>query len=430
MAVSVAMVGRSGDTAPFPLDTMEGTRIAKEVEIISYSSQWDGGDCAMVTIAQDGVTLGERLSGEGDRAWSVTHNGTYVLTHTTYTNGVSGKVETAMFVVIGRDVPPAEIRSVTARPRYPWNGKVDVSFELDCEKNIEGLAAEATDYLYSVSLIAKDLVGGTNLPMRTVYKVDGTAVNPAGESLVSGTYRWVWDAAADLPDGWESDHVAVTAGVNGYEAHGKIQLWEGGPYWATTNIGAEEPWEPGYYFWWGDTVGYKRENDAWVASDGSSYDFSFSVSNTPTDSKTPDTLQSEGWLVSQDGTYMLAPEHDAAHVQWGGTWRMPTYQELRYLNSKCDWTWAAKNGVNGYVVRGRGDYAANSIFLPFTGDGYETSLRQADSAGNYWSSSPWSDTAPNGSWYLYRNYGLSAPRIEYGSRHCGLPVRPVQGFNE
>ena len=33
--------------------------------------------------------------------------------------------------------------------------------------------------------------------------------------------------------------------------HNKVQLWENGPYWAETNIGAAEPWESGYYFWWG-----------------------------------------------------------------------------------------------------------------------------------------------------------------------------------
>ena len=57
--------------------------------------------------------------------------------------------------------------------------------------------------------------------------------------------------------------------------HKGVQLWKDGPYWAETNIGAENPWDYGYYFWWGDTIGYKRVKDAWVASDGSSSDFSF-----------------------------------------------------------------------------------------------------------------------------------------------------------
>ena len=32
--------------------------------------------------------------------------------------------------------------------------------------------------------------------------------------------------------------------------HNGVQLWENGPYWATTNIGAERPEDYGYYFWW------------------------------------------------------------------------------------------------------------------------------------------------------------------------------------
>ena len=39
--------------------------------------------------------------------------------------------------------------------------------------------------------------------------------------------------------------------------HEGVQLWENGPLWATTNIGADSPTDVGYYFWWGDTLGYK-----------------------------------------------------------------------------------------------------------------------------------------------------------------------------
>ncbi len=39
---------------------------------------------------------------------------------------------------------------------------------------------------------------------------------------------------------------------------GGVQLWVNGPYWAECNVGAITPEEYGYYFWWGDTVGYKR----------------------------------------------------------------------------------------------------------------------------------------------------------------------------
>ena len=95
--------------------------------------------------------------------------------------------------------------------------------------------------------------------------------------------------------------------------------------------------------------------------DGSNSNFSFSSGNAPMSDNPISTLKSEGWITSDR---VLVPEHDAATVHWGGTWRMPTKEELDALNSNCDWTWATINGVNGYVVRGRGEYASNSIFLP------------------------------------------------------------------
>ncbi len=206
-------------------------------------------------------------------------------------------------------------------------------------------------------------------------------------------------------------------------AHGRVQLWEDGPYWAETNIGAENPEDYGYYFWWGDTVGYKRQNDAWVASDGSSRNFSFDEENTPTWGKSIDELKRDGWLT-KDG--VLAPKHDAAHVHWGGDWRMPTRKELDDLSGKCDWTWTTKKGVEGYIVRGRDRYASASIFLPAAGYGLETSLYFAGSIGDYWSSVPGSDG--DDAWGLDFNSGSHYTSIS--SRFGGHSVRPVQGFTK
>ena len=204
----------------------------------------------------------------------------------------------------------------------------------------------------------------------------------------------------------------------------KVQLWANGPYWATTNIGAEKPEDYGYYFWWGDTNGYKRVNDAWVASDGSSSNFSFEEGNTPTYNKDIATLQGEGWITAGG---VLAPSHDAAHVHWGGNWRMPTKQELDDLVSNCDWAWATNNNVTGYVVRGKGDYASASVFLPATGNGYGTSLSNAGSYGHFWSSVPYSDYYYS-AWYLYFNSRYHTTSSNY--RYYGHSVRPVQGFTE
>ena len=206
------------------------------------------------------------------------------------------------------------------------------------------------------------------------------------------------------------------------DTHNKVQLWEGGPYWAETNIGAENPEDYGYYFWWGDTVGYKWENGQWIASDGSSSGFSFDKDNVQiqTFGKNVATLQSEGWITA-DG--VLAPEHDAAQVHWGGNWWMPTRQELDDLEGKCDWTWTTTNGVNGWIVRGRGDFSAASIFLPAAGNGYETLLYDDGSVGNFWSSEPNSVGRSDYSWYLYFLFGLYESASD--NRDLGYPVRPV-----
>ena len=220
----------------------------------------------------------------------------------------------------------AEVTNSVALQRYPWNGLVDIT----CK--VTGIDGETNGLKLAVAAVMPDT--GNTRNVSHVWLVKGGTNSTDREVHVNGDYRLLWDARADLGIVRYTNMVVRVT----FDAHEKVQLWEGGPYWATTNIGAEKPEEYGYYFWWGDTVGYKRENNAWVATDGSSSNFSFTESNTPTYNKDPATLESKGWVVSQDGTYVLAPEHDAAQVQWGDGWRMPTYQELSNLVEKCDWT--------------------------------------------------------------------------------------------
>ena len=82
--------------------------------------------------------------------------------------------------------------SITATPRYPWNGKVDLRFTIDGTSGTK----------YDTSFTAKDVAGGTNLTMKTFYKSNGTAANVGKEALLPGTYNWVWDAEEDLTHRW------------------------------------------------------------------------------------------------------------------------------------------------------------------------------------------------------------------------------------
>ena len=77
--------------------------------------------------------------------------------------------------------------SVSIRQRYPWNGLVDINFTITGDAGTK----------YDTSFTAKDMVGNTNIAMRTIRKADGTAA-AAKEQLLPGTYSWVWDAVADF----------------------------------------------------------------------------------------------------------------------------------------------------------------------------------------------------------------------------------------
>ena len=88
----------------------------------------------------------------------------------------------------------ATVSDVTARQRYPWNGLVDLHFTITGDAGTQ----------YAISFTAKDMVGNTNIAMKTIRKADGTAA-AAKEQLLPGTYTWIWDAAADLPKDFKCD---------------------------------------------------------------------------------------------------------------------------------------------------------------------------------------------------------------------------------
>ena len=85
------------------------------------------------------------------------------------------------------------------------------------------------------------------------------------------------------------------------------------------------------------------------------------------------------------------------------------------------------NGMNGYVVRGRGIFTFSSIFLPAAGYGYDSYLRRTGSGGYYWSSTPGSVNS-----YYAWNLLFDSSNFFRGNvdRYYGQSVRPVRGFAE
>ena len=105
----------------------------------------------------------------------------------------------------------AESINITATPRYPWNGLVDLKFTIDGTSGTK----------YDTSFTAKDVAGGTNLTMKTLTKSDGTAANVAKEQLLPGTYNWMWDTTADLGEGVVLEKIVVEGKTEFNEADAK-----------------------------------------------------------------------------------------------------------------------------------------------------------------------------------------------------------------
>ena len=179
--------------------------------------------------------------------------------------------------------------------------------------------------------------------------------------------------------------------------------------WATCNVGANAPEEYGDYFAWGEVEPkdyYDWDSYKWCKGNG--------------DTQTKYCNNSHyGYNGFTDYKTTLELSDDAAHVNWGGAWRMPTKAEQDELRELCTWTWTTQNGVNGYTVTGSN---GNSIFLPAAGYRYDSSLYLAGSYGNYWSSSLYTDD-PSGAWGVdFYSSGVG----RYGNlRNYGFSVRPV-----
>ena len=180
--------------------------------------------------------------------------------------------------------------------------------------------------------------------------------------------------------------------------------------WATCNVGASKPEEYGDYFAWGET----QPKDYY---DWSTYKWCNGSYNTLTKYN---NSSSHGTV---DNKTVLDKTDDAAAVNWGGSWRMPTDAEMTELREQCTWTWTTQNGVKGYKVTSKkSGYTNQSIFLPAAGYRDDSSLGYAGSYGFYWSSSLYTD-------YPYSAYALGfysdLVNRYYNYRFIGFTVRPV-----
>ena len=177
--------------------------------------------------------------------------------------------------------------------------------------------------------------------------------------------------------------------------------------WANANLGASTPEDAGNYFAWGGTT--TQDSYTW--------------------STCPFVVSGTGWDSVKYSKYdgsptTLEPMDDAASVNLGGKWRMPTEEEFNELISSDNSTIEniTVNGINGVQITSK--KTGSSIFLPAVGvyESSETPLYFNDS-GFYWSSC------------LVRGYHSSFAKsfsfvgnfweVSDRGRYGGMPIRPV-----
>ncbi len=156
-----------------------------------------------------------------------------------------------------------------------------------------------------------------------------------------------------------------------------------GTLWATYNVGATKPEECGDLFAWGETTTketFSWDNYKWRNGD-------------------EEWLKYDPWdeEMSVGDCGNLEMEDDAAFVNWGESWRMPTYSEQVELLDGCDWEWVYDfNGTGMAGELGVSKTNANTIFLPASGYGLDDGITgrkglAAYNSSSYEYASSWAD---------------------------------------
>ena len=136
------------------------------------------------------------------------------------------------------------------------------------------------------------------------------------------------------------------------------------------------------------------------------------------------------WATRNVGA--AGPEEIGGFYSWsetesklGGSWRMPTSDEISELIENCTWTWASVNGKIGFLITSnKPGYTDRSIFLPYYYGGTSGDV-------GYWSGSFNANSndidATACLWICFDGHIRSG----YCYRHWQLPVRSVcQRANE
>ena len=133
--------------------------------------------------------------------------------------------------------------------------------------------------------------------------------------------------------------------------------------WADRNIGATDIYDGGKLFQWGDPTPYDvpEHNNGTINEGQKMFRCSDYKWNPSGDGSTFTKYN------STDGKSTLDPEDDAAHVNMGGTWKMPTQEQVTELFKETNQELYAKlNDVSDPVKVANGEYNVNGGYVSWT----------------------------------------------------------------
>lgn len=197
-------------------------------------------------------------------------------------------------------------------------------------------------------------------------------------------------------------------GIGIYNGYKYVDLGlPSGTLWAIYNVGANTPEGYGDYYAWGETE--LKMTYGW-----STYKYSEG------DSHLTKYCCSESWGLDgyMDNLTTLLPEDDAATINWGNGWCIPTENQWSELNEYTSFSWTSQNGVKGGLFTATNGH---SLFLPAAGDQVEQAYLVGD-RGWYWSSSLF---LPRNYSAIRNSFDKDSLNLGWGARGVGGSIRPV-----
>ena len=184
--------------------------------------------------------------------------------------------------------------------------------------------------------------------------------------------------------------------------------------WATCNVGSTLASDDGLLFQFGRVDGY-RYND-------NNNQFRTNAQNKQDTGNEyiPKTASGKTYNVGET----LQPADDAANVNMGGAWKMPTKDELQELFDNTTHDVVTVNGVQGMLFTStKPGYEGKQLFIPFAGYWSDGSFTAAGSDADVWSSQVHPSYVDNA--YRLGCYSSGNAYISSYSRSYAFSVRGV-----